>query len=90
MNGFLFSSIQAFHINYLTLADMTEYAGFFFFGGVFEMYIIDPGAVVCHDLNSFQVLGESTVFYIHAVCACVRVRSTLCLRGNKHAMNTSY
>lgn len=46
------------------------------------MYIIELDAVYYHCMISFQVLGESTVFYIHAVCACICIRSTLCSRGS--------
>lgn len=48
----------------------------------FFMYIIELDAVYSHCLISFQVLGGNTVFYIHAVCACICVRSTLCSRGS--------
>lgn len=51
----------------------------------FLMYINELNSVC--PLISFEVLGESAVFYIHAVCVC---KYALEVHMNKSAMNTSY
>lgn len=47
------------------------------------MYIFKAGCCLLILFDGFQiVLGESAVLDIHAVCACICVRSNLCTRGS--------